>query len=622
MTLRLRCLLATMALATGFVATWAGTAPPPNDNLTHYLPSLTLGDIAPIYDHVGKRYLLPLSTQQRGKAQPKAVVAYQDTQGYTLVCGDQHLAVGDSAFLEAKVTGVKQRFYLLSSSGDTVATADVEGTFLPVVALTTADDINGKTYTLGDISVWDADKRGTQGRLSAQLRYRGATAQTMTKKSFAVKIVDESGASKDATFGGLREDNNWILDAMAVDLARMRNRVSTDLWNDFSTKPAHFANEKKAVNGTRGFFVEVVLNGNYHGLYCMTEKVDRKQLRLKKYKTDKATGKVTLAGLLYKADHWSYATFMGHELGSGLYPGTPPQMYSNQSDTWQKFEMAYPEVADGDPIDWAPLYNAVSAVASNDTARFRQQAGVLFDLPVVLDYYLFVELMLASDNHGKNMFYHIYDVGQSKMLGITPWDLDGTWGRDYYSRLTNTQDATQDYIAYLKKHEHGEYTLFKRLREGAYPGWYEALATRYASLRETHFSPERLAERFANYNALFVESGAAERERKLWNTVDNRYILIPYEVRLITTWLKSRIATLDKHYGYTPTGVTTARSTTALEVSATAGYLHLLSPTAKAVTVVSVDGKAVWSGIVTPTRTTLPLPKGIYIVDGHKVVVP
>lgn len=39
----------------------------------------------------------------------------------------------------------------------------------------------------------------------------------------------------------MRSDNNWILDAMAVDRARMRNRVSTDLWLAFSTKPYHAA---------------------------------------------------------------------------------------------------------------------------------------------------------------------------------------------------------------------------------------------------------------------------------------------------------------------------------------------------------------------------------------------
>ena len=40
-------------------------------------------------------------------------------------------------------------------------------------------------------------------------------------------------------------------------------------------------------NGTKGYFVEVFINGKYHGLYCMTDKVNRKLLNVKKAKTDK-----------------------------------------------------------------------------------------------------------------------------------------------------------------------------------------------------------------------------------------------------------------------------------------------------------------------------------------------
>ncbi len=48
-------------------------------------------------------------------------------------------------------------------------------------------------------------------------------------------------------------DNNWILDAMYNDDVCMRNRVSTDLWNDIATQPYHRRKgwEKKAKTGTR-----------------------------------------------------------------------------------------------------------------------------------------------------------------------------------------------------------------------------------------------------------------------------------------------------------------------------------------------------------------------------------
>ena len=120
--------------------------------------------------------------------------------------------------------------------------------------------------------------------MQADIRWRGATSLRYQKKSYAIKLKDASGNKLDASLLGMRSDNSWILDAMAVDKARISNRVSTDLWLDFSRKPYYFAQEPELVNGTHGKFVEVYLNGRYDGLYGLTEKVDRKQLKLKKYK--------------------------------------------------------------------------------------------------------------------------------------------------------------------------------------------------------------------------------------------------------------------------------------------------------------------------------------------------
>ena len=50
-------------------------------------------------------------------------------------------------------------------------------------------------------------------------------------------------------------------------------------------------------NGSEGVFVEVFINGEYHGLYCMTDKINRKLLGLKKAKTND-DGQIEIRGLL------------------------------------------------------------------------------------------------------------------------------------------------------------------------------------------------------------------------------------------------------------------------------------------------------------------------------------
>jgi hypothetical protein len=61
----------------------------------------------------------------------------------------------------------------------------------------------------------------------------------------------------------------------------------------------------------------------------------------------------------------------------------------------------------------------------NSDANFKANVDATFDLPVFLDYYLFIELMLATDNQGKNTYLSVYDQTVSPKLTITPWDCDG-----------------------------------------------------------------------------------------------------------------------------------------------------------------------------------------------------
>ena len=136
----------------------------------------------------------------------------------------------------------------------------------------------------------------------AAYRYRGATAMGKSKKAYAIKLRDEAGNSVDRSFFGLRNDNNWILDAMAIDRIRMRNRVNFDTWNAMSRTP--YDTKYDGRNGTLGFFVEVFVNGEYHGLYCMTDKVNRKLLGVDKAKED-ADGKPIINGVMYKCAEWA-----------------------------------------------------------------------------------------------------------------------------------------------------------------------------------------------------------------------------------------------------------------------------------------------------------------------------
>ena len=224
---------------------------------------------------------------------------------------------------------------------------------------------------------------------SALIRHRGAVSTKYQKKSYAIKLLDDNSEKLDTSLLGMRSDNYWILDAMAVDKARMRNRVAMDLWLDFSTKPYYYDVEPKMCNGYNGKFVEVYVNDEYNGIYCLMERVDRKQLKLKKAKNN------TINGVLYKSTSWQGSFF------KALSP------YDNTSATWMRYEYEYPNVEDS-LINWKPLYDAMNYADTASVYEFAAHASMLFDIPVFMDYYLFTHLLSARDNRGKNLFLSYY----------------------------------------------------------------------------------------------------------------------------------------------------------------------------------------------------------------------
>ena len=403
--------------------------------------------------------------------------------------------------------------------------------------------------------------------MDAELRWRGASAKRYSKKSYAVKLLAEDGGKLDTTLLGMREDNSWILDAMAVDKARMRNRVSTDLWLDMSRK-SHIADLKPGmVNGTRGKFVEVWLNGVYEGIYCLTEKIDRKQLKLRKAE------KGSVRGVLYKIVNHG---FMNHK-------DVEHYGYSPGAGTWDAWELQYPGSEDSREDAWWPLAETEHWLNHSDEEALADSFALKFDLPVWVDYTVFVDMIFGEDNESKNFYTYLYDItGDDRRLGIAPWDMDHSWGRRY-------DGAEQPPEGMLHWEWHG---AFKHIvgDTGVAPGQCSA---RYAELRAGLFTTEKLKSRFARYFDLFRKSGAAKRETSRWSGKDGIELDFDAEQRLIEEWIDRRIAFLDSAYGY----------------SAREG--HKTGPCA----VYDLCGRMVGKG------GTKNLPPGIYVSEGRKILV-
>lgn len=427
------------------------------------------------------------------------------------------------------------------------------------------------------------------------VRWRGATTLARPKKSYAVKLKDAKGEKLNHSFLGLRSDNSWILDAMSIDKARMRNRISTDLWNDFSTASYIRAFEPTALNGTRGQFVEVFYNHRYQGVYCMTEKIDRKQLQLRKFKNGQ------MRGVLYKTNKWNTLV------------ATSP-VPTNAQSLWNGIEISYPNLEDGEPVDWSPLLQIMDFLTNSSASELRRELPQRIDLDVWRDYFLFIELLLAEDNDCKNQCVYFYDATNSTSLfGIAPWDLDHSWGRDYQG---NALEANKNFLLYNRVH-----TCLR-----TYYGSYNYVKERYQGLRTNELHTDSLKARFHRVFQLYRENQVNEREELRWNGQDDIVLDFDAEEEYIQQWIDQRLAYLDAKYDFDEElGIlqTMASASPYYKIRISKGMLHIQATKTMQLQVSNLQGNDVYrKNMQEGESVDLPLPCGIYLVNKAKLFVP
>lgn len=384
----------------------------------------------------------------------------------------------------------------------------------------------GYEYQEGTISIYYTD--GTsQESLTGKIKWRGGSTNTdeKHKRNYKIKFTENH------SLFGMRNDNNWILDAGQADVFRLRNRIATELWNDFATKPYYINNEPDALSGVRGQVVELYLNNEYRGIYCLTECMDRKQMKLKKF--DKNG---TIYGTLWKST--GYGSALMYSL---------PDSYDNSQPMMDVFEAKYPEVGDDLPeTDYSTLWNAINFVINTNDDYFSSHVDEFFDLPVVLDYYLFINILGAIDNTGKNMYWAVYDKQKVKKITLAVWDLDLTVGSSTLEQY-NKEFLSPEYPIL------DPFYLVTRLKNTDYNHFNKKVSERYKELRKTYFNPDNLIARYESYYYLLKQSGAAQREEEKWSGDSDVYgheINFDKEFEYIKNWINRRIAFLDKQFQY------------------------------------------------------------------------
>lgn len=422
-----------------------------------------------------------------------------------------------------------KKYALVAHLGDSVITGNICFTFLPIFEFTgTFND----DYQITEIIANLPQNQGPTMMLS-KLKHRGGSTNgpTRLKRNYHIKFLDADSQKMDRKFFGLRSDNSWILDAGQIDLLRIRNRVCTELWLDMCRKPYYGNQEPKALLGVRGDFIELFLNGRYNGIYALTEAMDRKQMKLAKLETDSA-GVNTFHGMLWKVKEIDKISRM-----NGWYG------YNNNKAMWGGIEVKYPDPDDVMPTRWNILSDATKFVAQSDNNTFRERVAEHFDIPVIMDYWIFINAIHGVDSGVKNIYWGVYDEKVDKKITLAAWDLDCTFGQNWINSPPHN-DAVVGPTLPLGTFNN----LFVRLHELSPDSFSVKAVERYQLLRQGVLSEESLKQRFHNRLKPLGRAGALARETLRWSRstdISRQPLDFPAELQYIDNWIDQHMLFLD-----------------------------------------------------------------------------
>ncbi len=398
-------------------------------------------------------------------------------------------------------------------------------TYLPIVEM---EGEFGYDYAAGTVVIAEPGMSASEA-MTARIKWRGYTtnAPDKHKRNYSIKFVDENGEKQNRKLLGLRRDNHWILDAGQPDMARVRNRVATELWLDMARPPHYYEQAPDVLTGVRGEVVEVFLGNEYRGIYSLTEAMDRKQLQLVKHDTINNV----FHGGLWKTDQFNSQT--------GFRLAVP---FNDSLPDYCSFAVKYPDFDEVFPTSYKVLYDAIHAMERSENINvYNILVDSYFDVPVVIDYTIFYLTLNANDNSARNIYWLCYDRAVNKRLSIAVWDLDATVGQTW---------SPVDWRPPLTAYNYFKIPynwLFKMLFHNKCK-YRQAFLDRYDELRTTWLSTESLVNRYATAIDRLIDCGAATREEQRWNGDSDLFghpLNFVDEKQYIIEWFTQRMPLLD-----------------------------------------------------------------------------
>ena len=355
------------------------------------------------------------------------------------------------------------------------------------------------------------------GRIDIEVR--GSSSQALPKKQYGLttKMADNV-TNNNVSLLGMPSENDWILNGLAFDPSLIRDYLSYDL----SRQLGNYA--------PRTVFCEVVINGDYKGLYLLQEKIkaDSERVNVAKITASQNTLPNLSGGYITKADKTT---------------GGDPVAWTMDSYNGETVDFIHelPKPADVTPQQNTYIYNqfqSLQSTSSTNNVSLVNGYPSVIDVPSFVDFMLSNELSSNADGYKLSTYFHKDRNGKLRAGPI--WDFNLTYGNDLF--IYGFDRSHTDVWQFSNGDNEGAKfwrDLFNNTQYKCY------LSKRWHELTQTG-QPMNAASLNATLdNTIAYISQAAVRENQKWGTVPN----LSGEILLLKNWISARISWMTSHIG-------------------------------------------------------------------------
>lgn len=344
------------------------------------------------------------------------------------------------------------------------------------------------------------------------IELRGSSSSRFPKKQYGIETRHEDGSNRSVSLLGFPEENDWVLYAPYSDKSLLRNALAY-----------HLARETGRY-ASRARFCEVVLDGDYQGVYVLLEKIKNDGDRVDLADTDSLGG-----GYIAKLDKRTGDRDV-------TWPSRDPV-----TDQFVRYQFHDP---DGDELTEAQRDEIEASFDQMEEATTTGDFSGL-DLDSFVDYVIVNELAKNIDAYRISTYFHRPSLGAPIQAGPV-WDFNIAFGNADYGTGSRTRG-----FQYATPYRSETYPI---------PSWWtrmvesEAFQTRFrarwAELRDGAFQTDALMGWIDARVDELAQAQARNFER--WPILDedvwpNDYVGGSYtaEIDYLKTWLTERLAWLD-----------------------------------------------------------------------------